>query len=74
MKKLLFALPLLIIIFAYFFWPETVITYPPGITAPTVPQQTNLDGETKWSEDEYTIEALAEYNIKARVLSIWKRK
>ena len=69
MKKLLFALPLLIIIFAYFFWPETVITYPPGITAPTPPHQTNLNGVQKWTEGEYTIEALADYKIKARVLS-----
>lgn len=69
MKKLLVASPLLIIVFVYFLWSERVITYPPGVTAPTPPQQTNLTGEKKWTEGEYTIEALAEYKIKARVLS-----
>jgi len=68
MKKLLIALPL-IIVFIYFFWPETVVTYPPGVTAATPPQQTNLTSEKKWTSGEYTIEALAEYKIKARVLS-----
>jgi len=69
MKKLLVASPLLIIVFIYFFWPERVVTYPPGITAATPPQQTNLTSEKKWTSGEYTIEALAEYKIKARVLS-----
>ncbi|NNG27170.1 MAG: hypothetical protein HKM87_06560 [Ignavibacteriaceae bacterium] len=69
MKKLLIATPLIIIVFVYLFWPETVITYPPGVTAATPPQQTNLTSEKKWTEEEYTIEALAEYKIKARVLS-----
>jgi hypothetical protein len=69
MKKLLIASPLLIIIFIYFLWPERVVTYPPGVTAITPPQQTNLTSEKKWTEGEYTIEALAEYEIRARVLS-----
>jgi hypothetical protein len=69
MKKLLIVLLLIIIVFVYFFWPETVVTYPPGVTAPTPPQQRNLTSEKKWTEGEYTIEALAEYKIKARVLS-----
>ncbi len=33
------------------------------------PQQTNLTSEQKWTSGEYTLEALAEYKIKARVLS-----
>jgi len=69
MKKLLIASPLLIIVFVYLFWSETVITYPQGVMAATPPQQTNLTSEKKWTEGEYTIEALAEYKIKARVLS-----
>lgn len=69
MKKLLVVSPLLIIILVYLFWPERVVTYPPGVTAATPPQQTNLTSEKKWTEGEYTIEALAEYKIKARVLS-----
>ena len=69
MKKLLIASPLLIIVLVYFLWPERVVIYPPGVTATTPPQQTNLTSEKKWTEGEYTIEALAEYKIKARVLS-----
>ena len=69
MKKLLIVSPLIIIVFIYLFWPETVITYPPGETVATPPQQTNLTSEKKWTSEEYTIEALAEYKIKARVLS-----
>jgi hypothetical protein len=69
MKKLLIASPLLIIVLVYFLWPERVVTYPSGVTATTPPQQTNLTSEKKWTSGEYTIEALAEYKIKARVLS-----
>ena len=69
MKKLLISSPLVIIVLVYFLWPERVVTYPPGVTAATPPQQTNLTSEKKWTEKEYTIEALVEYKIKARVLS-----
>jgi len=69
MKKLLIASVLLILVLVYFLYPETHITYPPGVTAPTAPQQTNLTSGKQWTEGEYTIEALAEYKIKARVLS-----
>jgi hypothetical protein len=68
MKKIFFIL-IIISIALYFFYPETIITYPPGITATDPPQQVLLTGETKWSEGEYNLEALASYNIKARVLS-----
>ena len=69
MKKLLIASALLIIVLVYFFYPETVISYPTGVMAAEPPQQTNLTSELKWTSEEYTLEALAEYKIKARVLS-----
>ncbi len=69
MKKLLIASAILIIILVYIFYPEKVITYPPGETAPSPPKQTNLVNIKTWIEGEYTVEALAEYDIKARVLS-----
>jgi hypothetical protein len=69
MKKLLFTLAFFAIIILYFFYPEKVITYPPGITAPDQPSQTNLSGDKQWQVDDYTFKALAEYHIKARVLS-----
>jgi hypothetical protein len=69
MKKLLIASAFLIIALVYFFYPETVISYPTGVMAAEPPQQTNLTSELKWTSEEYTLEALAEYKIKARVLS-----
>jgi hypothetical protein len=69
MKKGLIALALLILVLVYFFYPETVITYPAGITAPDQPKQTNFVGTKEWKLDEFSFRALAEYSIKARVLS-----
>jgi len=69
MKKAIIASAILIIILAYIFYPDTVITFPPGITAPDQPKQTNLTVNKEWTLEEFTIQALAEYNIKARVLS-----
>lgn len=69
MKKKLIALVIALIIIVYFFYPETVVIFPPGLTAPDNPKQTNLTGKKVWTVGEFTIEALAEYAIKARVLS-----
>jgi hypothetical protein len=69
MKKVLITSVLLIIILVYFFYPETIITFPPGVTAPDQPTQTDLTNSKKWTVGDFTIQALAEYHIKARVLS-----
>ena len=69
MKKAIISSAILIIILVYFFYPETVISFPPGVTAPDQPKQTNLTGNKEWTVGEFTIQALVEYNIKARVLS-----
>ena len=69
MKKLLIFLAILTIILVYIFYPAKVITYPPGETAPSAPKQTNLVIKKNWTDGEFTVEALAEYDIKARVLS-----
>ncbi|MGB5288906.1 MAG: hypothetical protein WBQ32_12985 [Ignavibacteriaceae bacterium] len=69
MKKILIPLVLLVTILVYFFYPETVITFSPGITAPDQPRQTDLTSKKEWTVEDFNIEALAEYNIKARVLS-----
>ena len=68
MKKLLILVPFIILV-AYFIWPEKTITYPAGITAPEQPVQNNLSITKEWQKDGYTIKALAEYKIKAWVLS-----
>lgn len=69
MKKILIGSALIALIAGYFFWPEKVITYPPGVLAPDQPIQKNLTEPKVWQKDEFTIKALAEYQVKARVLS-----
>lgn len=69
MKKGLIALAILIVVLIYFFYPETVVTYPAGITAPDQPKQTSISVIKKWELDDFHFNALAEYQIKARVLS-----
>lgn len=69
MKKLLIISFFAIGLTAYLFWPEKVITYPAGITAQEQPRQVNIDGNNEWQTDEFNFKALAEYKIKARVLS-----
>jgi hypothetical protein len=69
MKKGLAVITLVIIVLIYFFYPETVVTYPVGITAPDQPKQTNITETREWNLDEFRFKALAEYKIKARVLS-----
>ncbi len=69
MKKFfVFFIPLVILL-GYIFWPEKIITYPAGITAEQQPKQTNMINNKEWQKDEFKIKALAEYQIKARVLS-----
>ncbi len=69
MKKIIFITILIIITFTYFFWPEKVISYPPGQIAPDQPIQQNLSLNKEWQKDEFYIKALADYKLKARVLS-----
>jgi hypothetical protein len=68
MKKGLIAFGILIAVLVYFFYPETVVTYPAGITAPEQPKQKNIIDNKEWKLDEFNFKALAEYQIKARVL------
>ncbi len=69
MKKGLIALVVLLILIIYFIYPETAITYPAGITAPDQPIQTNVQGAKEWKLNDFNFKALAEYHLKARVLS-----
>ncbi|MEJ2104816.1 MAG: hypothetical protein P8X47_09600 [Ignavibacteriaceae bacterium] len=69
MKKTIIISLVVVVALVYFFYPEKVITYPPGITVPEQPKQNNLINPKSWNVGEFTIQALAEYNIKARVLS-----
>jgi len=69
MKKIILIVIPATIILAYLFWPEKIITYPAGLTAPDQPVQQNLILAKQWQKDEFNIKALATYEIKARVLS-----
>jgi hypothetical protein len=68
-KFLLFFLLTVGGILAYAFWPEKELKHPPGIFIKEQPYQKNLPGTQYWQKDEFTIRALAEFKIKARVLS-----
>jgi len=68
MKKGLIASALIVVVLVYFFYPDPVVTYPPGVTAPDQPKQTNVMGTKEWKLEDFTFKPLAEYNIKARVL------
>lgn len=69
MKKLIITVIITLLILGYFFWPEKTISYPPGQMAPDQPQQVNLSNQHEWQKEDFTIKALAQYKIKARVLS-----
>ncbi len=69
MKKLIILIPL-VIFSVYKFWPEKTIEYPAGVLIPETPKQINLPDSKQWQLDDYKIKALAEYDIKARVLSL----
>jgi hypothetical protein len=69
MKKGIIFLVVLLVFIVYLFYPEKVITYPAGITAPEQPIQTNINLPKEWAVNEFNFKALAEYQVKARVLS-----
>ena len=69
MKKSLITFIVIAVILAYFLWPEKVISFPVGQTAPDQPVQNNLTTPKNWEKEEYKFTGLAEYKIKARVLS-----
>lgn len=69
MKKVLLIIIVIAASLAYLFWPEKVITYPAGVLAHEQPLQKNLNENKVWQIDEFNFKALAEYKIKARVLS-----
>lgn len=56
-------------ILVYSYWPEKELRHPAGILAPDDPVQVAVPDPISWKKDEYTITALAEFKIKAFVLS-----
>lgn len=69
MKKIILSSFVIIGLLTYFFWPDKVITFPAGITAPDQPSQIVAPENKQWNKEEFNVTPLAEYKIKARVLS-----
>ena len=73
MKPLLKIFSVLIIgflIYWLFFWPDREIKYPPGVLVKEDPYQKNIINGKPWEKDDYKITPLAEFHLKARVLSL----
>ena len=64
-----FMLFLLICITAYFVYPENEIKYQPGVLVESQPEQILIKKPEPWMKDEFTITPMAEFHVKARVLS-----
>ncbi len=52
-----------------YFWPEKTIERPLGVLCPEAPAQTPPTRKTPWLLDDFMFTALADYDIRARVLS-----
>lgn len=70
MKKFfIFILIVVTGILVYSYWPEKELRHPAGILAPDDPVQTAVRNPVDWQKDDFTITPLAEFRIKAFVLS-----
>lgn len=70
MKKISIVFLVLIAgILVYSFWPEKELKHPAGILAPDDPTQITVNNPVSFQKDDYTITPLAEFSIKAFVLS-----
>ena len=69
MKRWLFIIILLAA--AWYGWPQREVTHAPGVTAAGAPLQTALDGAApKLTKAGYQIQALARFELEARVLGV----
>lgn len=62
-------LVVLILIFAFQHWRNRPLPVPPGSIAPDEPVQAMLDKGPVYQQDKYSIKALADFTVEARVLS-----
>lgn len=70
MKKFLIILLIAITgVLVYSYWPEKELRHPAGVLAPDDPVQTAVISPVSWKKGQYTITPLAEFKIKAFVLS-----
>ena len=70
MKKfLIFLLVAITAVLVYSYWPEKELKHPPGVLVPDDPVQIAVKNPVPWQKDDYIITPLAEFRIKAFVLS-----
>jgi hypothetical protein len=53
----------------WFAWPDSAKRHPPGILVPDPPNQNNIRGAPSWNKGGYKITPLAEFQLRARLLS-----
>lgn len=68
-KKALLVLAIIASLLVIYFAAFRAKRYPPGIIVPTVPQQLSLSKPLVWRKGKYQFNALAQFNLRARVLS-----
>jgi len=54
---------------AFVFWPESTVRYPAGILVPDEPYQEDLAETPAWTHGDYMVTGLAEFTVRAKVLS-----
>jgi hypothetical protein len=60
---------ILLILIGYLVYPDNEIRYKPGVLVNEQPEQIIIKKAASWTRDEFTITPLAEFHLKARVLS-----
>jgi len=69
MKRILFLLIVLAIVFGWRDWTQREIVHPPGILVPEAPQQSELPGTAPFEWQGYRLSPRAGFALRARVLS-----
>jgi hypothetical protein len=66
---ILLSLLVLALLIAGFMWLPKTSALPLGMTAPSEPVQESLDKPSSWQKGDYTVTALATYQLTARILA-----
>jgi hypothetical protein len=68
MKKFFILLLIVVVGWEFYNRPDQ-ISLGPGVTVTEVPKQENIESSISYTNDDYTITAIATFRIKAKVLS-----
>lgn len=69
-KPSTYILIIAIVIVAFYLWPSKEVIQPAGVLIQEAPYQKKIKKAKVWDKDEYKFKSLAEFKMKARVLSI----